>query len=363
MGKYSLIIVAGFVLAFGYIKNNLNQVSGRFVDNFLARYEQAEARLTANSVANMSLAMLSDSTTWRTGYSNATIGGGTGWAALEDNATDTTLSVGQVRITAGGSSGSTSDTVVVLVSITSSSIPPGVHGGVTANSRVSIQKTMLIDGRDHDLNGVLLSGQGIKGVSTPHDLEQSEDSKVGGTAGGVDYVPSTSPDPAIVEEYADYTPPSTPDEVFGYAEGTLKAMAQSGANGSQYVTDPENLTFPLSGVTYVERPGSDGWENIDFGTSTGVLVVHNSTTESWMKGLNTGTFKGLIIGDDVNLIHATILGAVISLTTNPQGYTIGDGSGEILYSSAALQQASSVAAGGGGGGSEGGEMTVVSWLE
>ena len=133
------------------------------------------------------------------------------------------------------------------------------------------------------------------------------------------------------------------------------------------MTDPVNLTFPLSGVTYVERPGSDGWENIDFGTSTGVLVVHNSTTESWMKGLNTGTFKGLIIGDDVNLIHATILGAVISLTTNPQGYTIGDGSGAILYSSAALQQASSVAAGGGsgGGGSGGGEgvMAVTSWLE
>ncbi len=132
------------------------------------------------------------------------------------------------------------------------------------------------------------------------------------------------------------------------------------------MTDPEDLTFPLSGVTYVERPGSDGWENIDFGSSSGVLVVHNSTTESWMKGLNTGTFKGLIVADDINLIHATILGAVISLTTSPQGYTIGDGSGEILYCSEALEQASLVAAGGGGGGGSGGGggvMTVVSWLE
>ncbi len=362
MGKYSLIVVSGFVIAFGIIKNNLNEVGERFTENFLEHYDRTAANIAANSVAHMSLAALSDSSAWRSGYSNVSVGAWTGWATLEDNTTDTTLSASQVRITAGGNSGSTADTVVVLALVSASAIPPGVHGAVTANSRISIQKTMLIDGRDHELNGALISGQGTMGVSTTSYLEQSEDSKVGGTSGGIDYTPSTNPNSAIVEEYATYTPPSTPDEVFEYAEGTLKAMAQSGANGGQYVTDPENLTFPLSGVTYVERPGSDGWENIDFGSSSGVLVLHNSTTESWMKNLNTGTFTGLIIGDDVNLIHATIIGAVISLTTNPQGYTIGDGSGKILYSSAALEQASSEAGGGGGGGGSAG-VTLVSWLE
>ena len=355
MGKYSLIVVAGFALTYGLINTNLNRMSERFTDNTVASLDRSVTEMTARSMANLSLGKLSDSTNWRAGYSNISIGSGTGSATLEDNSTDTTLSLGQVRITAWGSRGCTSDTVVVIASISSSI--PGVRGAVTSNSRVSIQKTMLIDGREHDLNGNVIPGQGTMGVSTTSYLEQSELSKVGGTSGGTDYAPWIPANSAILEENGTFCFPTTPDEVMGYSEGTLKSLAQSGADGGQYVTDPEDITFPLSGVTYLETPGSDGWENIDFGTSSGVLVVHNSTTESWMKGLNTGTFKGLIIADDINLIHATIIGAAISLTTSPQGYTIGDGSGEILYSSAALDQASSGGGGGGGGG-----MTVVSWF-
>ena len=75
MGKYSLIVIAGLVFTSGYITRNLNQTSEYFVDDFIAHYERVEARLTAQSVANMSLAMLSDSTTWRAGYTNVSIGG------------------------------------------------------------------------------------------------------------------------------------------------------------------------------------------------------------------------------------------------------------------------------------------------
>lgn len=355
MGKYSLIVVSGLVLTFGYINSNLNRANVDFVDNFVTQYEQKEAKMVAHSLANMALAALSDSAAWRTGYANVSIGGGTGWATLEDSATDTTLTAGQVRITVGGHSGEMADTVVALAVVPT--VPPGVQGGITANSVVKTLGTLVIDGRDHDLNGNLVSGQGTMGVSTTQTFDQGGNSTGGGTTAGVDYMPSKPANPAIVEENAVYVFPSNPDDVFGYAAGMLKTMAQSGANGGQYVTNPSNLTFPLSGVTYVELSNGGTWQSMSFGESSGVLVVHNSWTNAAIKNLNSGTFKGLLIADDIEKVHMTIIGAAISLTTSPSGNCIGNGDGAILYSSAALEQASSVSVGGGGG------VTVSSWSE
>ena len=150
---------------------------------------------------------------------------------------------------------------------------------------------------------------------------------------------------------------TSPDAIFGYASGTLKALAQAGANGSQYATDPASLTFPLSSVTFVELADGATWSAIHFGESTGVLVVHNSACNARMKNLNSGTFKGLIISDDIVKVHTTVIGAVVSMTQSPSGNCIGNGNGEVLYSIAALENASLVSVGGGG------ELTVVSWLE
>ena len=355
MGKYSLIVIAGFVVTFGWIRANLNEVNALFSDNFLEYYYRTVSRLSATSAAQMSLAALSDSLSWRAGYANLSLGEGTGWATLEDSSTDTSLNADEVRIRAGGSSGESADTVEVLVSLPS--VPPGVHGGVTANSTVKTLGGLIIDGRDHDLNGNLVVGEGTMGVSTKQTFIQSGSSTGGGTAAGVDYSPSDPANPVVIEQNATYTFPASPDSVFGYASGTLKARAQSGANGGQYVTNPANLTFPLSGVTYVELASGSTWQSMDFGASSGVLVVHNSARNAVIKNLNSGTFKGLIIADDIEKIHATLIGAVVSLTTTPSGNCIGNGNGEILYSNAALIQAASVAAGGGG------TLNVLSWLE
>jgi hypothetical protein len=355
MGKYSLIVVAGFVFIFGYVKSNLNEVAARFSDNFLDHYERAASRLTASSTANMALAMLADSTSWRTGYSNVSVGDGTGWATIEDNSTDTTLSAGEVRITAAGSSGDIADTVVVMALLPT--IPPGVHGGITANTTVKTLGNLVIDGRDHDLNGTSLVAQGTMGVSTMGTYDQGGSSTGGGTAGGVDYMPSKPANSAIIEENATYTFPSSPDDVFGYTDGTLKTMAQSGANGGQYATNSSSLTLPLSGVTYLELADGATWQSMDFGASSGVLVVHNSSNNAALKNLNGGTFKGLIIADEIEKVHCTIIGAVIALSPTPSGNCIGNGSGSILYSSAALQQSASVAVGGAG------TVAVTSWLE
>ncbi|MSR82511.1 MAG: hypothetical protein EXS58_06240 [Candidatus Latescibacteria bacterium] len=355
MGKYSLIVIAGFVVTFGWIRANLNEVNALFSDNFLEYYYRTVSRLSATSAAQMALAALSDSLSWRAGYANLSLGDGTGWVTLEDSSTDTSLNADEVRIRAGGHAGESADTVEVLVSLPS--VPPGVRGGVTANSTVTTLGGLIIDGRDHDLNGNLIAGEGTLGVSTTQTYNRGGNSKAGGTVAGVDYAPSKPATAATIEQNAVYAFPASPDSVFGYASGSLKAMAQSGANGSQYVTNPANLTFPLSGVTYVELASGATWQSMGFGASSGVLVVHNSARNAVIKNLNSGTFTGLIIADDIDKVHTTIIGAVVSLTTKPSGNCIGNGNGQIRYSNAALIQASTVAAGGGG------TLNVLSWLE
>jgi hypothetical protein len=92
----------------------------------------------------------------------------------------------------------------------------------------------------------------------------------------------------------------------------------------------------LKGVTYVELPSGSVWtsSNID---GTGILVVHNSTTNAVIKNENLGTFKGLIIADDIVHLHTTVIGAIISITPSPsEGNTIGNGSGNVLFSRKAL---------------------------
>jgi len=93
-------------------------------------------------------------------------------------------------------------------------------------------------------------------------------------------------------------------------------------------------------VTYVELPVGGEWKPIYFGeVSSGILVVHNSAGNAKMKDIDSGTFSGLIIADDIEHVHATIIGAVVSLTTAPNGNYIGNGNGEILYSSEAIMEA------------------------
>ena len=222
--------------------------------------------------------------------------------------------------------------------------PPTIRGAIVAAGPVKTLGNLTMDGRDHDINGNLISKKGTLGISTTQTFTQSGSSTVGGTKSGVDYSPSKPGNAAIIETHADWSAqggfPNTSDKVMKFSEGTLKAMAQSGKNGSQYVTDPSLLTFPLSGVTYVELAPGATWQAIDFGVSSGILVVHNTATNAIMKNLNGGTFRGLILADDIVHIHTTIIGAVMNLTSAPsEGTCIGNGSGKVLYSNEAIAAA------------------------
>ncbi|MFQ5962240.1 MAG: hypothetical protein ACE5MG_12670 [Candidatus Methylomirabilales bacterium] len=219
--------------------------------------------------------------------------------------------------------------------------PPGVKGAVTTNGSTATSGALVTDGRDHDSNGVVIANTGTYGVFTASTYIQTCcDSNVGGTdTTGTDHIPTNPGDPSVIVENSTDPMPTTPDEVMGLSAGELKAIAMSGINSSQYVTDPTTLTYPLSGVTYVEIPSGDTWfpPTID---GSGILIVHNSTTDAVVKNLNAGTFKGLLIADDIVHIHADIIGAVISLTpSSSSGNVIGNGSGRILYSRQALANA------------------------
>ena len=91
MGKFSLLTVAGFAVVFGLIQNNLQVVSADFGSYFNYQYDKAVARASANSMANMTLATLEDSTTWRAGYSGISLDEGTGSSSIVDSGSDTTL--------------------------------------------------------------------------------------------------------------------------------------------------------------------------------------------------------------------------------------------------------------------------------
>lgn len=212
---------------------------------------------------------------------------------------------------------------------------PAMRAVINSAGPVETKGSLVVDGRGHLMDQTLTPFDGVYGVSTVQLLNQVGGSHIGGTNGS-DYAPSKPASPAIIDELADWSAeggfPATPDAVMGLPEGWLKEVAQSSYNGDQYVTDPNNLTFPLSGVTYVELASGGIWQDIDFGDSSGVLVVHNATTDAIMKNLNSGKFTGIIIADDIIHIHHPVLGVIYSLTPNPSGGNcIGNGSGDVMY--------------------------------
>jgi hypothetical protein len=223
-------------------------------------------------------------------------------------------------------------------------IPGATKAAITANNPVLTLGNITVDGRDHSKTGTLLAGAGTYGVWTTKTYTQSGSSRVGGTYSGTDYAPAK---PGNANTYAQNQTwpggyPGTPDSLLGgpamgFPEGFVKAVAQSGYNGSQYVTNPSTLHYPLSGVTYVELPSAGTWQSMDI-TGSGILIVHNTSKNAIMKNLNSGTFVGLMIVDDLVHFHgATLIGGAVCLSANPsEGNCIGNGNGDVLYSREAI---------------------------
>ncbi|HUL43294.1 MAG TPA: SdrD B-like domain-containing protein [Bacteroidota bacterium] len=223
-------------------------------------------------------------------------------------------------------------------SVNSIAIPPTIRAGVTSGSTITLNPVFTVDGRDHDTSGTLLTGTGTFGVWCAQSLTLVGGARIGGTnTAGADIAPSRPPDTSIIRSNAATTGTMTPDALFGLPEGTLRILARSGSFPGQYVTASAELSYPLSGLTYIDLPANGTLSGSISGS--GILIIHNydsdaSSLQNW-----SGTFKGLVFADRVSVssTNGTILGAVI--TALPFSVS---GSGSVSFSRAAIVNALSL---------------------
>jgi hypothetical protein len=341
MGRAMVILYLGALVCFGVLSANTVRRANEAVAVGVDYYEEAVARNLAESAANIGACRLTfDPDDFRGVVGPFELGGGSMQAVVSK-----IPRTGSVRVSGIGTFGAATRTINGQFSI----IPTFILGAVSGNVDVQTLGSMVIDGRDHEFDGDVVPGEGMFSVLSTADIAQGGSSRFGGTdADGFDHAPTRNPDPEITEPQADLFQeyPDTPEGVLGGAEagfppGFLKEYAQSGQNGSQYVTDPNDLQFPLNGVTYVELPNNGLWQNIRFGNppnhSRGILVVHNQWANARMKLLQHGLFEGILIVDQIDKIHCEIRGALVIMGGPQVGNCIGNGNGEINYSTEIIQ--------------------------
>ena len=375
MGKAILIMVLGSLSIFAIVNLNINSNLRNASQTAINYYSDNQARNICNSMAQMLLAQLADSNSYRVsspikqnmfdGYASYTI-------------KDTAVSGDSlIKVDVNGTFNRITKSVSVFAKeLTSGFVPATVKAAITTSNPVEtnseINGKLVVDGRDHTAAGALIAGNGTLGIWTTSTLNQMGNSKIGGTDSGVDYAPAKPGNTNIISTNQIWPGgyPDTPDSLLGgtangFPPGTLKGIALSGANGSQYTANPATLSFPLQGVTYVELPPAAIWDPVNI-EGSGIFIIHNATKNAVIKNLNWGVFKGLIIADDVAHIHATIIGALIGITPTPSdGNCIGNGNGSVLYSSEVIKNATGLVMGGSTNnyGFGANRLVVTDWFE
>ncbi|MBI1804524.1 MAG: hypothetical protein HY033_12440 [Ignavibacteriae bacterium] len=352
MGRALLFTILAMTLIFSIISVNMSRSTSIQSDNVARYFDRIHGRNLAQAGVNLGLRRLVYDRNSRASFTRTVSGadvsvsfqdtfyGGrsaikiAATAALQDQSSPFSFLGRDVTFTS-------------VAYVPKASVPRNIRGAITTNNPTTTSGSMIVDGRDHDTLGVtVIAGQGVFGVWTSNTLTQTGSNKIGGTnMRSIDFAPSKPADTSIIRQ--NQLPyPTSPDSVLGgpangYPEGTLKAFAQSGAGGSQYTTDPSTLTYPLRGVTYVELPAGTDWQSCNI-TGSGILVVHNSTRTAFMKNVNTGPFRGIILCDDISHVNAgvTMIGAVVGLTRDPSTTNdFGNGNSQILFSSDAVANA------------------------
>ncbi len=333
MGKATLTLVLSSIVLFTIFNTNLNRTINLGTDIMVNRYNEIKAKNTANSMVNVLLAKIADDNTLRaTDPMSISLFDGTVTYRILDTTLIPPDTLIKIEVTAKFDD--SEFTVRTFTTIESGGwVPPFIRAAWTANGDLDHTiSDMYIDGRDHDLDTNLISYTGRYGVSSSTDFSNTQNAEIGGTKDSIDYPMSYPEDPNVIEENYDWDGnfPKSPDEILGYPEGTLKTIAKSGAGGSQYVLNPgttidaSDLTFPISGVTYIEI--TDGQETewkspTKTGTDKGILVIHAPDGSSKAKGVKADNnaehpFTGLLITDYSFHHHLNILGAVLQLSPN-----------------------------------------------
>ncbi len=364
MSRFLMIIILGGFISYGILSIPQNNIVNQSTNNTVKIYSKVQSRNIANSMSEMLLSKVSDSTSWRANsYTETNIFGG----IARYKVIDTTLAPKDtvIKICVTGIYNNYPVNVTVYADKQSPGfVPPVVRGVWTANG--PLNKTisdMYIDGEDHDLNWNNLPHTGVFGVSTSINFVNTENAAIGGTRDSVDYPMSFPQNPNVIEQNYNWGGhfPNTPDAALGLPDGKLKEIAMSGQNGSQYVTDVKYLTLPLSGVTYIELPEGkqehlDLTYNVKKGNggpdpsaynSRGILVIHNSNGTTQINQTKTGTgqwFEGIIIGDYMFHFHCDVLGAIILLSPNLETSHECNGNKDhrVFYSSLSIRNATKI---------------------
>ena len=372
VGRAVIFVILAMFIIVGVITQRINASGKAQTENAISYYNRQMGKNIAQTGVSMALRKLADNNAWRTGFASSgspmDLFDGKVYVTLGDINffSKPVVSITSISIMAGGKPEERRDTSIAYV-LKPTTNSTRFLGAITANNNVTTLGTLNVDGRDHDTSGAVIPLNGTYGVWTTGTLNQSGSSDIGGTSTTpLDFPPSDPPNPNIIAASQSYAGgyPGTPDSLFGgasngYPEGTFKSIAMSRIGGSQYVTNPGSLVYPLRGVTYVELPSGNTWNSAVI-TGSGILIVHNSNKNALIKDLS-GTFKGILVADDIDKIHSDIYGVVVSLTPAPaSGNTIGNGNGNVYFSRQAISNASTSFLNTGLSGSE---NSVIAWWE
>lgn len=250
-----------------------------------------------------------------TAYTNTPLGNGFFSVSVQSN-----MAIDRIWVESIGKVNSLQSKIECIASIQPEinfNFPVGIGAAIVANGDVDLLGNIIIDGRDHDTNGVVI-GPGGFGVSTCDQLSTGGSSSVGGK--GIAPGKKGAEPGTYEENLPEDTRFDSPEAFLGLPPGAL----------DKYKTN--NPQIPINGIVYVT---ASDYDLKHLGNSYGILIVHNVFGNANLK-LNTGEFKGLIIVDQMNKINgnATIKGAVVTL--RKASSTFGNGNAEILYSSMIL---------------------------
>ncbi len=198
MGRVVIVFLLGAIFIFG-IYVIISSRTAKFSEiEATNNYRVNFARNIALSTVDILLSRLADSTSYRVNQEQSlNLMGG----SAEFTIIDTILgsdSLIQIRVRA--SYEGIEKQILTYVKFTGGFVPPTLRGAITANANLS--KTisdMIIDGRDHDLNGNLIPGNGIYGVSSGTTFTNLQGAMIGGTVSGVDYPPKYPEYPRVIE--------------------------------------------------------------------------------------------------------------------------------------------------------------------
>ena len=363
MARYIMIIVLGGMFTFGLSNISQNSTVGQGTQNVVDNFSNNRAHDIAGSMTDILLMRLANNATYRVETEvSEPLDGGDATYTVED-----TFFEGDslVKVKVAAEYNDVTKTIIAYTQKpTAGWVPPIIRGAWTANANLNNTiSDMFIDGRDHDLDLNLIPTAGVYGVSTSTAFTNVDDAAIGGTNNYVDYPMTYTEVPEVIEENYNWDGgfPESPDAILGYPEGTLKAAAQSGEFGSQYVVVPGGtkeidgalLTYPLSGVTYIEmQSASEAELFLEQNGNSGIIVVRSDDGTGEISGIkydkdnSDGLFTGLLITEYSFHHHINILGSILMLSPNLETSKNCNGNKDhwVYYSSEAIINATETVA-------------------